>query len=118
MHMLPQTDSRDPLRSPKPVSGTATPEFPVQNAAPAQPLPSRWMRRVNMALFVMICIEMGAVLVILPWHHAWLENSLVIGSPWLHQLAQNYFLRGAISGIGLIDVFLGVHEALTYREDH
>ena len=115
--MLPQAESRDPLHAPAPTNGAGQPEFPVQNTTPAQPLPSRWMRRVNVALFVMICIEMGLVLMILPWHHYWLENSLALENPWVHRLAQNYFLRGAISGVGLVDVFLGVHEALTYRDD-
>lgn len=70
-----------------------------------------------LVLKVMFLIEMGMLLVIMPWTAIWTENSLIAGSLRLHAIVNHGFLRGAVSGLGLVNLWIGVWEAVQYRED-
>ena len=74
------------------------------------------MRRLSLVVFVLCCLEIGLLLVVLPWTRIWAENSLLAGSPRLQVFAQQHFVRGLVSGLGLLDIWLGLWEALHYRE--
>ena len=81
--------------------------------------PSRvaiWMRRFELVVFVAVCIWLGLALLFLPWTPVWSDNHLLVRFPWLRSFAMNSFLRGMISGLGLIDIFIGVWEGVTYSE--
>ena len=104
-----------------PDNGGPAPARATQPAAPAAPREKKeevplWMRRVSLVVFVLCCLEIGLLLVVLPWTTIWTENSLLIGSPRLQAVLQQNFVRGLVSGLGLLDVWLGVWEALHYRE--
>lgn len=86
---------------------------PSKPAAFAEPL---WVRRVKLVIGVAFFIELGLILVVLPWTRLWTENSLLLSFPTLRSVLHQNFVRGLISGIGLIDVWLGVSEAIRYRE--
>ncbi|MGH9579418.1 MAG: hypothetical protein ACRD2R_00365 [Terriglobales bacterium] len=75
-----------------------------------------WMRRVSIVVYVLFCLEVGLLLVILPWTRVWTENSLLAGYPQFQVILGQGFVRGLISGLGLVDIWLGVWEALHYRE--
>jgi hypothetical protein len=88
------------------------------SGAPASPhdTPPLWLRRISLLTFVMFCVWIGMLLVALPWTRIWTENALLTSSPALRSLSQNAAVRGAVSGLGFIDIWLGVWEALSYRE--
>ena len=69
-----------------------------------------------MALFVALCIWAGLFLVVLPWTHIWTDNSLLIRNLTLRSLALQNFVRGVVSGLGIINVWMGIWEAVQYRE--
>jgi hypothetical protein len=75
----------------------------------------RWLRRLSLAVYILFCLEMGMLLLVLPWTSVWLNNSLVAGHSHLEALATNDFVRGAVSGLGLVDIWLAISEALRYR---
>ncbi len=75
-----------------------------------------WMRRVSLVIFVAFCVELGMILVVLPWTPFWSENSLLLDYPALRSILRENFVRGLISGVGLIDVWMGIWEAAHYRE--
>ena len=75
-----------------------------------------WARRLGLLVFVLICLELGVALVVLPWTHIWTENNLLLDYPRLRMWAANTFVRGIFSGLGLIDIWLGIWEAARYRE--
>jgi hypothetical protein len=92
---------------------------PHPQAAPPQPpdfVEPLWMRRSKLVIFVMACIYLGIILIILPWNEVWTQNGLIHRYPALRDLAMNNFLRGAITGLGFVNVWLGVWEAVHYRE--
>ena len=87
-------------------------------SAPPPDTPPLWLRRISLVTFVMFCVWIGMLLVALPWTHVWTENSLLSGSPALRSFTQSPALRGAVSGLGFLDLWLGIWEALNYREGH
>jgi hypothetical protein len=88
--------------------------------APASPAPRPrlgvWMRRILLVVFVLLCIEVGMVLLIVPWTRVWTDNPLLIRNLTLRALALNLFVRGAISGLGLVNLWMGIWEGVHYRE--
>jgi|SRR5436309_6022695 len=84
-----------------------------RETAPAQPL---WMRRVMLVIFVMFCLQMGMMLLFLPWTPPWSSNSWLAEHWMVRSVLTNYFVRGIVSGLGIIDIFIGISEAVNYRE--
>lgn len=73
------------------------------------------MSRALTIVYILFCFEMGAFLFVLPWVSLWSRNVFVAQYPWVSDLALNYFVRGAVSGIGLADVWLAIHELWRFR---
>ncbi len=89
----------------------------VMPPPPAKPPRSQvWMHRIWLVVFVLFCLEVGIVLMVGPWTRAWTENSLSTTYPAFHEFLMNGFVRGAITGLGLVDFWIGISHALSYRE--
>jgi len=74
------------------------------------------MQRLFMVVYVLFCIELGLVLVVLPWLPLWSDNAFIAHLPAAKRILEHGFLRGAISGLGIIDIWLGISEAIHYRD--
>lgn len=94
------------------------PPGPVLVMPPAkQPnRPRRWLQRLWLVVFVLFCLEVGIILTVLPWTRLWTDNALLISFPAAKEFLNHNFVRGLVSGLGLIDIWMGVAEAVTYRE--
>lgn len=75
-----------------------------------------WIDRVALVIRVVFYIELGMLLTVLPWTRLWTENGLVASLPKLREILQMNFIRGLVTGVGLVDVWIGVWEAVRYRE--
>lgn len=75
-----------------------------------------WKNRIFLVIFVLFCLEIGIILTVLPWTRIWTENSLLVGFPQMRDVLTYGFVRGLISGLGLVDIWMGVAEAVRYRE--
>jgi hypothetical protein len=81
-----------------------------------------WMQRLFVIVYVVFCIEMGVVLLVLglsSWVTVgswWFNNSLLAHWPTLRHVWQHAFVRGAVCGLGLIDLWIGISEAVRYRD--
>jgi hypothetical protein len=94
------------------------PDGPVL-VLPQPPEPKRqnvWVQRIWLVVFVLFCLEVGIILTVLPWTPIWTNNSLLLGRPQIHDFLMQNFVRGLVSGLGLIDIWMGVAEAVRYRE--
>jgi hypothetical protein len=47
---------------------------------------------------------------VLPWSTAWEKNYFAYAWPALRSLLSNDFVRGAVSGLGLVNLFAGFAE--------
>lgn len=75
-----------------------------------------WLQRVSLGVMVVFCFYVGLLLVVLPWTRYWQENHyLVISATW-GPILNSGIARGVISGLGLIDIWIGVSEVIHYRE--
>jgi hypothetical protein len=66
------------------------------------------MNRVLRAILVVLCFEMGALLLYLPWTAFWEQNYFLSHFPSLMPLLLHPSFRGAVSGIGVLDIILAV----------
>lgn len=67
------------------------------------------MNRVLRALLVVVCFEMGALLLYLPWSEFWGDkNFFVLHFPLFARLVLHPAFRGAVSGLGVLDILLAV----------
>ncbi len=75
-----------------------------------------WLRRIGVLLFVFLCATLGVMLMIVPWRPEWSDNSLLLPYPAIRELVSSGFVRGVVSGLGLLNVWIGFWEAIQYRE--
>lgn len=75
-----------------------------------------WARRLQLVVFVILCVQLGMLLIALPWSEVWRQNSLIAERPMLRAIAHSYFTRGLVTGLGIVNLWLGIWEAVTYRE--
>ncbi len=72
--------------------------------------------------FILICFEIGVLLVYLPWHRSWTENHLLILAAdrlhwaWLVRLMMSGYLRGAVTGLGVLNLLLGGWEIKNFKK--
>lgn len=73
------------------------------------------MRRLFIILYVLVTFEVGVILFVLPWISKWSQNYFADRSMLVAAVTRNYFVRGAVSGLGLVDVFLAAIELWRFR---
>lgn len=68
------------------------------------------MNRLLAIAFILFCFEIGLFLIFVPWSQLWENNVLLSYSFYLRRLLLNNFFRGAVSGLGVVDLILGFSE--------
>ena len=68
------------------------------------------MNRLLAVAFILFCFELGVFLVFVPWSGLWENNFLLAYMPLFRGVLLNNFFRGAVSGLGVIDVLIGLSE--------
>jgi hypothetical protein len=71
-------------------------------------------KRLFLAIFILLSFEVGFFLIIVPWSETW-EKNYFLKTALLQGVVMNPFVRGAVSGLGLLNVFLGLSEAWHFR---
>lgn len=86
------------------------------HASEPEPAPV-WLQRMSLVVLVLFCFYIGALLTVLPWSpRYWSENGWLLAHPAVAKIALRGWVRGVVSGIGLLDVWIGVSELLHYRD--
>ncbi len=81
-------------------------------AAPGRPsLPRRIHNVLSQITYLLFCLEVGLVLLLLPWTLLWDNNYFFSLQPQYSEFWLSNRLRGAVSGIGLINLWMGFEEA-------
>jgi len=65
---------------------------------------------VKRLLLVAYFIEVGLLLVLVPWSPFWERNYFVTAVPAIHQIISNNYVRGAVSGLGVVNLLMGFNE--------
>ena len=64
--------------------------------------------RIHRLIFVAFFLEVGLLLVVLPWSGFWDANYFADLWPALRSVLSNNFVRGAISGLGIVNLVAGL----------
>jgi hypothetical protein len=90
---------------------------PVQSVpvSPPQAKPTRflkWHRRVLGLCLAMFAFEIGLFLVVSPWRDNWDLSWMAVHSRRFSDLWMSRYFRGAISGLGLLNIYVAFAEFL------
>ncbi len=73
------------------------------------------VNKILVLVFIFFCFELGIFLIIFPWSQYWDNNFFLYYFPFLRPLILNNFFRGAVTGLGFVDLALGFWEALSFK---
>jgi len=99
-----------------PLKQSSQPPVPGENHGPPSAHPPVWAQRLLLVVEVAIAIWAGMLVMALPWTRLWTQNPLLAGWPTLKFILNQSFVRGMISGIGLVDVWMGISDDVHYRD--
>ncbi len=92
-------------------SGASGGTRPGQRTAPI------WLQRLSLFVLVLFCVYLGVLVLVLPWWtRIWDHNAFIEARPMLGSILHNGAVRGIISGLGLLDIWIGISEAVNYRD--
>jgi len=126
--------SQEPELTPIPAnpamqSGTAA--GPVSQPAGATPAESgvshphqhapqripRWLERAELFLRVLLRLYIGLAVCFAPWWHMfWDQNPLFLQFPRIGEYAASGAVRGIISGLGLLNLWIAFRDAIRHRD--
>jgi hypothetical protein len=66
------------------------------------------MNRIVRVLILLLWLVLGLALILVPWSDVWETNYFLYQYPALAIFLKNPFLRGAISGLGFMNVLLSL----------
>jgi len=97
-----------------PARGSVRPASTLTTPAKTAPL---WLQRISLFILVLFCIYLGVLVTVLPWWtRVWDQNMLILSHPRLAEILHLGAVRGIISGLGLLDIWIGISEAVHYRD--
>lgn len=76
------------------------------NAAPL----SKWHRRVFGFCLIVFAFELGVFLIVFPWLKNWDLSWIAVHSARFSDLWMNRYFRGALSGLGVLNVYIALVE--------
>jgi len=69
-------------------------------------------------LSILSSLLVGLVLLVAPWTAVWDSNWLLQPHPLVRELLLNAFTRGAVSGLGLINIVIALHDLRDRLVEH
>lgn len=100
----------------QPYSETAQPVLNIAPTHPPQRIP-RWLERSELFLRVLLRLYIGLAVCYAPWSRVfWDDNPLFQRYPTLGSIAVHGAVRGIISGLGLLNLWIAFLEAIRHRD--
>jgi hypothetical protein len=103
--LITTPSSAPPVPDPSAVETIGPPPAPV------------WLQRLSLGVLVVFCLYLGLLITVLPWWPTmWDRNGLLLQFPALHAFLILGPVRGLISGLGVLDLWIGISEQIHYRD--
>jgi hypothetical protein len=77
--------------------------------------PFRWYHKAGALLYIFFCFEIGVFLLLYPWSPWWGSSFFSGVTPAWYELWNSPYLRGAVSGLGVIDIGISFSELFRLR---
>ena len=75
----------------------------------------RWYHKTSAVVFITFCLEIGLFLLIFPCTEYWEGNYFAAFVPEWHRYWDNMYVRGAISGLGVVNLYISFVEIFRLR---
>jgi hypothetical protein len=106
-----------PLPGPTPESLPERDAVPPASTRPPQRIP-RWLERAELFLRVMLRMYIGLAVCYAPWSRIfWDHNPLFTQFPMIGIYASTGAVKGIVSGLGLLNLWIAFHDAIRRRDD-
>jgi hypothetical protein len=66
------------------------------------------MNKALRAILIVLCFELGALLLYLPWSTFWERNFFLMHFPSLMPIVLHPSVRGLVSGLGVLDIIVAM----------
>jgi hypothetical protein len=76
---------------------------------------ARAYAKVLNILYILYSLEVGIALLWLPWLDIWENNGLLYLYPQLLPIISNPFLKGAVLGLGIDNILIGISEVVHFK---
>ena len=114
---LPASPAHQPGERIDPASGAGA----HPQATPGRPGPQRiprWLERAELFLRVLLRMYIGLAVCYAPWSRMfWDQNPIFLQFPTLSIYAANGAVRGLVSGLGLLNLWIAFHDAIRHGTD-
>ena len=67
---------------------------------------------IRRLVYVAFFLEVGLLLILLPWSGFWERNYFAASWPPLQSILTNNYVRGAVTGLGVVNLFAGFADLL------
>lgn len=105
-----------PVVAPEIVSSAVNGPVRVVAAHQPQRIP-RWLERAELFLRVMLRMYIGLAVCYAPWSHMfWDQNPIFVHFPTLSIYAANGAVRGLVSGLGLLNLWIAFRDVVQRRD--
>jgi hypothetical protein len=74
-----------------------------------------WLLKSLYFLYILVSLELGMLLLCLPWMSAWENNYLLYLYPEFRPFVSNPFLKGFVLGLGIVNILIGINEVAQVR---
>ncbi len=74
-----------------------------------------WFHKGFALLFIIFCVELGVFLFFYPWTTQWTQSSIPVAIALLRPFWRNGYVRGAVSGLGVLNLWIAVAEVFRLR---
>jgi hypothetical protein len=79
-------------------------------------LPS-WWAKAWAIVYIIYSLEVGSFLILIPWYPFWENNYLLFKCPGLRPFLASPYVKGAVLGLGIVNLIIGLHEIVHFRKN-
>lgn len=78
--------------------------------------------KITVIVYILICFEVGILLLILPWTQYWEDNVFLyfitgkLNAAWIPTFLTSGYMRGAVTGLGVLNILAGLRDIFKFRE--
>jgi len=78
--------------------------------------------KITVIVYILISFEIGILLMIIPWKPYWDDNFFLyfitgkLHAVWMATFLKHKLVRGAVSGLGVLNILAGVYDIFKFRE--